>query len=353
MKILFLAPNPKFQFASQRFRFELYFNVLTQVGFTYDYQTFFELKTTNIIYQKGNLLKKMWGVVLGFTKRMICIFRLHKYDYIFIHREATSIGPPIIEWIVSKLLRKKIIFDFDDSLWVPVSSGSKALAYLKWPSKTKKICSYAYKVSAGNIFLADFAKQYCSSVSILPTIVDVHSGHNQLKNQSDHPLVIGWTGTFSNFKFFDLMLSALQDLESNYAFEFRVIADKNPLLPLNSFRYLPWQKETEIDDLIGFHIGVMPLFDNEITRGKCGFKAIQYMSIGIPALVSPVAVNAKIVDHGINGFHCQTKEDWYNYLELLIKNVALRTEMGLAARKKIVEHYSIEANKETFLSLFS
>ncbi len=353
MNILFLAPNPKFQFASQRFRIEIYFEILKKEGWKIQYQTFFEASTTDIIYKKGFFFKKTLGVLKGFAKRCGILFKMKEIDFVFIHREASSIGPPIFEWIIAKILRKKIIFDFDDSLWIPVSSGSMLLAYIKWPSKTRGICSFAYKVSAGNAFLAEFAKKYCQNVVILPTIVDIHAGHNLIKNQKESPLVIGWTGTFSNFKFFDLLLTALQDLEKKHQFEFRVIADKNPQLPLKSFVYLPWKKETEIEDLIGIHIGVMPLFDDDIARGKCGFKAIQYMSLGIPALVSPVAVNAKIVDHGVDGYHCSTKAEWYNYLEELIRDESLRIKMGLAARQKIVSHYSIEANKNNFLALFS
>lgn len=353
MKILFLGPNPKYQFASQRFRIELYFPILKSKNISFDYQTFFDLETTEIIYQKGFLFRKIKGVLKGFYRRFFLLFSLKQYDYIFIHREATSIGPPFFEWIAVKLFKKKIIFDFDDSIWINFSYSNRLIGYLKWPYKVKTICKLAYKISAGNAFLADYAKQYASRITIMPTIVDVKNGHNRMKNQSDKPLVIGWTGTFSNFKFFELISPVIKRLEEKYTFEFRVIADKNPNLDIRSIKYLKWNKDSEIDDLLGIHIGLMPLDDDEATRGKCGFKAIQYMALGIPALVSPVAVNAIIVDHTVNGYHCKNEEDWFFYLEKLILNENLRTEMGEKARQKIVENYSVEALQNSFLSLFS
>lgn len=353
MKILFVAPYPKFQSASQRFRFEMYFHEFEKNGIGYAYKTFWDEKTNSILHQKGHFFAKIVGLLTALLKRFLLLFVVQKYEYIYVHREATSVGPPFFEWIVVKLLRKKLIFDFDDALWVPVSSSNKFVATLKWASKIKTICSLAYKVSAGNQFLADFAKAYCKNVVIVPTIVDTQNGHNKIKDQSEKPFTIGWTGTFSNFKFFSLVLPALQKLEAKYSFEFLVIADQNPNLNLRSFTFTKWTKENEINDLQRMNIGLMPLFEDELAKGKCGFKAIQYMSLGIPALVSPVAVNKQIVDDGINGYHCANEMEWYTHIEHLLREENLRIQFGLAARKKMIEQYSIEATKKDFLSLFA
>jgi glycosyltransferase involved in cell wall biosynthesis len=97
----------------------------------------------------------------------------------------------------------------------------------------------------------------------------------------------------------------------------------------------------------------MPLKDDLWAAGKCGFKALQYMALGIPALVSPVGVNTKIVDDGINGFICKTPEDWKLAIEKLIQDHALLMEMAQNTRKKIVENYSVKSNTANFLNLFS
>jgi glycosyltransferase involved in cell wall biosynthesis len=101
------------------------------------------------------------------------------------------------------------------------------------------------------------------------------------------------------------------------------------------------------------HIGLMPLYDDEISKGKCGFKAIQYMSLGIPAVVSPVGVNSVIVEEGINGFICNTSAEWKDKLERLLSDTTLRQQLGNEARKKIELRYSVNATKNKFIHLFS
>jgi glycosyltransferase involved in cell wall biosynthesis len=101
------------------------------------------------------------------------------------------------------------------------------------------------------------------------------------------------------------------------------------------------------------HIGLMPLYDDELTRGKCGFKAIQYMSLGIPAVVSAVGVNTEIVEDGVNGYICYSEEDWVTKLSYLISNREKRTEMGINARIKIINQYSVKATRDKFLELFT
>ena len=132
-----------------------------------------------------------------------------------------------------------------------------------------------------------------------------------------------------------------------------MIADKDPQLPLKKYKFIKWNKETEANDLLNFHIGVMPLYDDDISRGKCGFKAIQYMSLGIPAVVSPVGVNTEIVENGVNGFVCATKTEWKARLEELITDSSLRIIFGIEARKKIKDKYSVATTTENFLHLFN
>lgn len=97
----------------------------------------------------------------------------------------------------------------------------------------------------------------------------------------------------------------------------------------------------------------MPLRDDKWSNGKCGFKALQYMSLGIPALVSPVGVNTKIVDHDMNGFICSTKEDWKKYLSLLLSDKNKLNELSAKTREKIINNYSVKSNTDNFLLLFA
>ena len=116
---------------------------------------------------------------------------------------------------------------------------------------------------------------------------------------------------------------------------------------------MPWNKATEVEDLLTFDVGVMPLADTPWARGKCGFKALQYLALGIPALVSPVGVNTEIVTHGGNGFHCAAPGEWAECIRKLAGDAALRERLRAACRHVVVERFSVDSNRANFLSLFS
>lgn len=354
MKILFLFPYPHATAASQRFRFEQYLEDLQKKNHDITLQSFLDAPTWEILYKKGNTFRKLWGISKGFLRRWKVIFQAKKYDYIFIHREASPLGPPVFEWILAKILGKKIIFDFDDAIWLPNTSQSNFLAAsLKFHNKTRLICKCAYKISVGNAYLGAYAQRYNPNTIINPTTIDTINWHNQVKNQEDNTqLVIGWTGTHSTLKYLDELVPVLQELEQSYNFTFLVIANQAPTWQLQSLRFIPWQKATEIEDLLKMNVGVMPLTDDEWAKGKCGFKALQYMALGIPALASPVGVNAEIIDHEENGFLCRDAQDWHKYLTQLLEDQTLRSRLGKKARKKIIDYYSVLANRRNFENLF-
>jgi len=354
MRILFLAPYPANESPSQRYRFEHYLGSLAEYGIRYDYRPFLDISAWRIFFKPGNYIGKLSGVIKGFIQRWLLMFTIGKYDFIYIHREVAPIGPPVFEWIIARVYRKRIIYDFDDAIWIPVASEHNSMAKgLKWFSKVGTICRFSYKVSAGNNYLADFARNYNKNTFIIPTVVDTENVHNLKQEHSASKLVVGWTGTLTTLKYLDIVLPALQQLQQEIEFTFVVIANKDPMLPLKNYRFIPWKKETEIQDLLNLHVGLMPLYDNPIERGKCGFKAIQYMSLGIPAVVSSVGVNTEIVMHGENGYVAGTDQEWITYIRKLLMNAELRKEFGIEGRLRIEKNYSVKATLADFIQLFS
>jgi glycosyltransferase involved in cell wall biosynthesis len=321
--------------------------------FEWEIAPFINAQTWKILYQNGHYFKKSWGYIIGFLNRILLLFSIQKYQWIFIHREAIILGPALYEWILVKLFRKQIIFDFDDAIWIDtVSSKNNSLNLFKSVNKTSQICRLSHRVSVGNSFLADYAYRFNSQVHIIPTTIDTQHRHCQLKDHQSTKTVIGWTGSHSTLPFLSNIISVLKRLEEKYDFEFQVIADQDPHLPLTSYSYKKWDKEFEIDDLMNIDIGLMPLPNNEWSLGKCGLKALQYMALGIPAVVSKIGANNDIVGHQIEGFHCKNNEEWYLYIEKLMVNPQLRREMGRKGRQKVIQHYSVLANTPAFLSLF-
>lgn len=358
MRILFLVPYPIGKAPSQRFRFEQYLDLLQQHGHEYHLAPFLSAATWQILYKPGQAVRKALGILGGFGRRLGHILAAPAYDFVFVHREAAPLGPPIFEWLLVKVLRKRLVYDFDDAIWLDnTSEANKIAAGLKWHQKVGSICRLAYKNSCGNNYLATYARQFNPCVVVNPTTIDTVHLHNQVRNQlTPGPLVIGWTGTHSTLKYLLPLVPVLAQLEAEgLEFEFRVISNQPPVFdqPLHCLRFVPWQKSTEIADLLTFHIGLMPLEDDLWAKGKCAFKALQYMALGIPALVSPVGMNNEVVQDGHNGYVCREPAAWYARIHQLLTDASHRQALGLAARNTIEQHYSVQANTPNFLSIFS
>ena len=354
MKLLFLFPYPTGQAASQRFRFEQYFDILQNEGIEYDLAPFLSERAWKIFYKKGRYLRKFMALLSGFLRRTFQLFSIGKYDFIFIHRESFPIGPPVYEFILSKVLGMKIIYDFDDAIWIENSSESnRFFSPLKTHSNVFTICKWAYKVSVGNDYLRLSVKPYNSNVVINPTTIDTNYHHNIISDHDGGDMVIGWTGSHSTLKYLDLIFDVVRQLKKKHNFRFIIISDQPPESNTDLFEFVKWKKDSEINDLIKINIGLMPLSHDPWSEGKCGFKALQYMSLGIPALVSPVGVNEKIVEHGRNGYVCRNDQEWYDFIEKLLEDKDLIRSMGKEARVKVENDFSVASNTSNFIHLFT
>ena len=363
--IKFLVPYPFDIAPGQRFRYEQYLEILKENNFDYELLSFLDEQTNKILYKKGYTFEKITGVLKGFLRRFYHIWKARNADFIFVYREATPIGFPFVEWILTKIFNRKLIYDFDDAIWISATSQSKLIALLKYSNKVKQICNWSYKISVGNEYLQRNANQFLkiaenstTKAVLNPTTIDLEKKHTILHqhNQNQKP-IIGWTGSHSTLIYLEMIIPILKELEQEYDFIFRVICDKNPNVDkennLKNFEFVKWNKETEIQDLSELDIGIMPLTDDKWSEGKCGFKALQYMALGIPAVISPVGVNKKIIQQNENGFLAYTENDWKEHLSFLLENPQRRQEIGALALQTIQNQYSVQSNEENFLRLFS
>ncbi len=351
--LLFIVQYPENVSPSQRFRFELYKELLVKNGFVVSTHSFIDQAGYAVIFKNGFFLQKTWAVTKGFLRRVKLLFNMEQYDFVLLECGAAPVGPPVLEWIMIKWLKKKVIYDFDGAIWVPqVSEMNRLYGFLKNPGKTVSITKWAYKVSCGNEFLCNYAKQYNQNVVYNPTCVDTEKHHNIPAHQDVQTITIGWTGSFSTLPYLKLIEPVLQKLQQVYDFNFKVICNQPPQLNIKNLQYIEWTAENEVTELAACQIGLMPLTQDEWSEGKCGFKLIQYLALGIPAVASPVGVNKKIIEEGVNGFLCDTEDEWYAAIEKLIQNAALRKQLGAAGRRKIIEQYSLLSNSNNFLQLF-
>ncbi len=350
-KIIFYHTYPVGTAPGQRFRYEQYLEVLSQ-EYELEMRPFLSHKLWEIYYQKGKFLYKSLLLFLCFSKRFFSLFTTNNAQ-IFVFRELAPAGPPILEFILAKVLRKKYIFDFDDAIWLPnYSAANSKFQWVKAYWKVNYCMKWASKISAGNDYLAAYAKKYNSNVVVIPTTIDTEKMHNVLVNHAETPVVIGWTGTHSTMHYLDILVPILKKLEEKYTFKFRVISDQTPNFKLNSLEFVPWNKETEIADLSKVHIGLMPLKEDAWSEGKCGFKGLQYMSLGIASIMSPVGVNKSIIEHNVNGLLVGNESEWEAYLIDLLQNPQKRIQLGLAGRKRVEDAYSVKSQIPEYVKLF-
>lgn len=353
-RILFVCMHRPDRSPSQRFRFEQYYDFLTANGYVCDYSYLIEEKDDKKFYSPGNYFHKFLVFFKSIFKRLVALKKAKDFDIIFIQREAFITGTTFFERRFAAS-GAKVIFDFDDSIWLSnVSDGNKNLEWLKNYTKVKEIISVSHLVFAGNNYLKDYALAYNKNVVLIPTTIDTDY-HVPIQKNKVESICIGWTGSPTTIQHFSLIVPALKAIKEKYGKKiyFKVIGDENFKLPELDIKGIPWRRETEIEDLHEINIGIMPLPDDMWAKGKCGLKGLQYMALEVPTIMSPVGVNTEIINEGVNGFLASTMDEWVDKLSRLVDSSELREKIGKEARKTIEANYSVNSQKDNYLKFFN
>jgi len=352
MRILALVPAVFDTSPGQRFRIEQWDGLLRESGVEIVYEPFECEELHSVISLRGNIGAKLRLVAKGFVRRIGAMLRVGEFDAVYVFREAALFGPAVFEYWV-KLSGAPMIFDFDDAIFVPYISPSNGyLSRLKFPGKTRAICRLSSHVMAGNPYLAEYARQVNSNVTIIPTTIDTDKYRPENKKAESPAPVIGWSGSFSTVQHLDTLRAALQRLAKKERFRLRIIGTPSYRLDGVEVEAMSWRSRTEIEDLDAIDIGVMPLPDDEWSRGKCGLKALQYMALGIPTICSPVGVNSEIIQDGVNGLLAATEDEWVEKLMMLLRSAELRSRLGAAGRQTVEAKYSARSQVPQVLEVF-
>ena len=259
--------------------------------------------------------------------------------------------------IIIKMISKRLIFDYDDALFTKDSFTLKIRSTGNGSAKTIRrlntVLTLSDLVVTGNDYLMEYTLQFNQNVNVVPTCV-VYSDYENKASSKENGLLIGWLGS-------DYTQGYLADIEE----ELRIISLKHPQVKVevisnNPFvlkgvkvDYLKWNIENYKHHLYDFDIGIMPLRNDSWSRGKCAFKLIQYMAAGLPVIASNVGTNMTVITEGEDGYLVNSKEEWLTRFEDLINSKELRIKMGKAAKRKILENYSVEAWLDRYETMLS
>jgi glycosyltransferase involved in cell wall biosynthesis len=254
---------------------------------------------------------------------------------------------PISYFRMIKQFSRHIIYDFDDALYTHRSFPGQQ--HLDLAKKNKKllneVLANASLVIAGNEALADYSYNFSRKVVVIPTTLDAKNMPIKTHKNSE-VITIGWIGGEGGLVYLSQLEQVFNSLVGRFGAKLRIKVVSNAKWVAQSITRnidnKTWSLVDETSDLLTFDIGIMPLVDDEWSRGKCGFKALQMMGVGLPVIVSPVGVNPEIIRDGENGFLASDPIEWGEKLNRLIRSATLRKEIGMRGREHVLQQYNVE-----------
>jgi glycosyltransferase involved in cell wall biosynthesis len=257
------------------------------------------------------------------------VIKSHEFDITIIQREFVSTFSTLESFTV-----KPRVFDVDDAIFL--NRGGNF---------SRVIATNSDLIVCGNEFLAENFSRWNKNVKVLPTAVDTEI-YRPIITRDDRQKVIGWIGVSANHRYLLEIEPAINAvLRQNKNLVLRIISDLSPgftTLPLNQVQFLRWDSLSEAKEIQKFDVGIMPLSDGEWERGKCSFKMLQYMSCGVPVVVSPVGMNADILKLGCFGLGAKKITDWEEALVYILSNSKISSDMGIKGRSIVENYYSVD-----------
>lgn len=270
---------------------------------------------------------------------------LRRDDVIFFQRPMVELPTTALERLAAR--GRRVIFDFDDAIYLNRFGAGKL----------RRLVALADRVIAGNRTLAAAAAAPEKTV-VIPTAVDTARFTPALRpadGRRGRDVVVGWTGLASNYRQLATALPGLAAALRRTGARLLLVSNAPPPGAFTELgaEYRPWSPDDEPAALAAMDIGLMPLPDTPYARGKCAFKLLQYMAVGIPGVASPVGANAEVVTDGVDGFLPRDQSAWEEALVRLIEDPGLRAQVGARGRARVESTYSLAAVTPAYLRVLS
>lgn len=250
-----------------------------------------------------------------------------EYDICLIHREMVS-----TLYTGEILINIPYVFDIDDAIWRTSRFGS-----------IERIVKRARLTIVGNEYIANRLSKITDSIKIIPTGVDTYKFAPTL---GDRDKVIVWSGSSSGLPYvYEIEEELYKVLQKFQDWKLRILCDQPPkfrFLTVEMVEYVKWSISNEVTMVNTASIGIMPLPDNDWERAKCSYKMLTYMSCGLPVVVSPVGMNARVLALAKVGLSATLDAEWYDCLGHLMEDSNSGRAMGVNGRQVISNHFNIQ-----------
>ena len=314
-------------------------------------------------FNSSNKIKKILIVIFAYFYRFILLLELlifkNRYDLVLIEYELFPYLPALFEYLLHKRGIKYIV-DYDDAIFHKYDINNNILIKMFLKNKIAKVIKYANHVIVCNKYLESYAKKYNKNIIQLPTVVLLDKYKNKMKTfkqKKNNTFIIGWIGSRTTSVYILEILPAIKrfiecypNVEFNLVgFDKSLLSDKD--IKNHHLNIISWSQEREIEDILNFDIGIMPLHDDPWSKGKCGFKLIQYMSCKKPVIATPVGINCSLVKNEINGYLADSLDKWFDAFEKLYLDRDLRVKMSENNFEKIEKEFNCDKNCKLYLKL--
>jgi glycosyltransferase involved in cell wall biosynthesis len=323
--------------ASSRLRIRQYLPHFREAGIEMLCHALLDDEYLNALYARRAAPR---SVLRGYSGRLRALWQANRFDALLVEKESLPWLPALIE--LALYGNTPLWVDYDDAIFHRYDRHTSALVRAGLGRKLDAIMHRADLVTAGNNYLMQHAVDAeCRHVEYVPTVIDLRRYPRAPKPPHNHDVVIGWIGSPSTANYLKLVAPTLERLARRHPIRCVAIGARADQLRDTPFHAAPWSEATEVEQVRGIDIGIMPLPDTPWERGKCGYKLIQYMACGLPVVASPVGVNNQIV-RGDNGYLADDAQAWSEALERLILDAPLRAAMGRAGRARVEQEFCLQ-----------